>query len=325
MLIPLLRRQILGEILIFVIAAIPLVAVWVLDAGSAVKISVSVLAVLFLLRLPILILASRKIVLPDGTRLTLMLNGYFRGGKLVMVSVGESDARVIRYERNGLALQYNKLAEGRLAIEALQEEAFRLRWLQGRVPVPRFRKFSSRWNSACLTTIALPGSDLTAMIHEMEPKELVRLLARAMRSWHETPVDDCPFDHSPNADLDRALAAIEAGQVDEANFEPQWEKRSADDLLDELESMLPLPTYEPVLTHGDFTLPNVIIDRGKISGLVDVGRAGVSDRHKDLAICARSVRRNLGEQHVDLLFREYGITHVDPVRLKFFTMLDELF
>ncbi len=326
MLIPIRRRQILGEILFFLIASILIAAVWILDVPLIVSILWSVIAGLSAIRLPILFFFRSKIVLPNGTELPLFISGWFRGrAQFVLVSVGESDAYVFRTERNGEVVQYNKVAEGRFAIEELQQEAFRLRWLRGRVLVPRFKMFGSRWNTAWLHTTALPGHDLTVAMEEMAPEQVVRLLAEGMRMWHTAPAEDCPFDHSPDADLDRALDAIKAGQVDKDNFEPEWKGRAPDDLLDELESMLPLPAYEPVLTHGDFTLPNVIVYRGNVSGFVDVGRAGVSDRYKDLAICAQSIRRNLGERYVDLLFKEYGITDVDPVRLKFFTMLDELF
>ena len=166
------------------------------------------------------------------------------------------------------------------------------------------------------------------------PEEMVALLAAGMRRWHELPTDGCPFDHSPEADLLRARQNVKNGLVDEAGFEPEWLGRSARDLFAELEAKLPLPSCSLVLTHGDFSFPNVIFDGGQISGYVDVGRAGVSDRYKDLAICARSVRRNMGAEYVETLYSEYGrepaefqapAEFPDPARLTFFTLLDEFF
>jgi aminoglycoside phosphotransferase len=38
-----------------------------------------------------------------------------------------------------------------------------------------------------------------------------------------------------------------------------------------------------VLIHGDYCLPNVLVDDGRMTGLVDVGRAGLGDPRDDLA------------------------------------------
>lgn len=37
-----------------------------------------------------------------------------------------------------------------------------------------------------------------------------------------------------------------------------------------------------VLLHGDYCLPNIILNNWKLSGFVDVGNGGVGDRHIDL-------------------------------------------
>lgn len=61
-----------------------------------------------------------------------------------------------------------------------------------------------------------------------------------------------------------------------------------------------------VFTHGDPSLPNVILEAseltGFVTGFVDVGRAGVGDRYRDLALAARSLAYNWGEAWVPLFF-----------------------
>lgn len=37
-----------------------------------------------------------------------------------------------------------------------------------------------------------------------------------------------------------------------------------------------------VLLHGDYCLPNIILDNWNFSGFIDVGSGGVGDRHIDL-------------------------------------------
>ena len=37
-----------------------------------------------------------------------------------------------------------------------------------------------------------------------------------------------------------------------------------------------------VLLHGDYCLPNIVLNDWKFSGFIDVGNGGVGDRHIDL-------------------------------------------
>jgi hypothetical protein len=70
--------------------------------------------------------------------------------------------------------------------------------------------------------------------------------------------------------------------------------------------------------------PNVILNDNQLSGFVDVGRAAVSDRWRDLALCLRSIRCNWGEQWREVFLRTYGCK-LDQQKLSFFTLLDEFF
>jgi aminoglycoside 3'-phosphotransferase-1 len=79
-----------------------------------------------------------------------------------------------------------------------------------------------------------------------------------------------------------------------------------------------------VVTHGDFSLENILLHEGAVAGCIDVGRAGVADRYQDLAI----VWRALGALDALLqqrLLRQYGILDIDQDKLQFHLLLDELF
>ena len=78
-----------------------------------------------------------------------------------------------------------------------------------------------------------------------------------------------------------------------------------------------------VLTHGDFTLDNVLVDQdGDVTGCVDWGGAGIADRWQDLALMAR----DLEEFGVDYA-RAFldGCGHVAQRKLRFYRVLDEFF
>ena len=86
-----------------------------------------------------------------------------------------------------------------------------------------------------------------------------------------------------------------------------------------------------MVCHGDACLPNFLADPEtlEITGMIDVGRLGVADRHLDLALATRSIadtslNPSYGPAAADALLAAYG-REVDPWRLDFYRLLDEFF
>jgi len=61
-----------------------------------------------------------------------------------------------------------------------------------------------------------------------------------------------------------------------------------------------------VLTHGDYCLPNVLVAGGKLSGLIDVGQAGLGDPRVDLAAGVWTLQYNFGPGHAREFLDAYG-------------------
>ncbi|PAX07402.1 APH(3') family aminoglycoside O-phosphotransferase [Sphingomonas lenta] len=236
---------------------------------------------------------------------------------------GESGGDVHRLNEPGRAPLYLKHGTGDVAV-AITEEMARLRWLAGRIPVPEVVRFVCTPEEAWLLSTAMPG--LTAyqrlVARPERRRETVAALAAFLRSIHELPVDECPFNAQAPLRMAGARRRIETGwtpppddpERDAWNPEPVWR---------ELTALLPL-SFERVVTHGDFSVGNVLIEDGRVTGCIDVGRVGVADPYQDLAI----LWDNLGEFGEDLqreLFRAYGIAEPDQRRLRFHLLLDELF
>ncbi|HET9780951.1 MAG TPA: phosphotransferase [Candidatus Dormibacteraeota bacterium] len=70
----------------------------------------------------------------------------------------------------------------------------------------------------------------------------------------------------------------------------------------------PFGTRRPgnVLAHGDYCLPNVLVHEGKLSGLVDVGGAGLASPEVDLAAGVWTLQYNYGKGSARVFLDAYG-------------------
>jgi kanamycin kinase len=149
----------------------------------------------------------------------------------------------------------------------------------------------------------------------------VWILARGLRALHEAaPVEGCPFDFRLDAALAHARRRLEAGEIDrERDFHPEFSHLLPAEALERLERLRP-PTEDLVVCHGDYCPPNILIEGDGVSGYVDLGELGVSDRWRDLAVATWSMTWNLGPGHAERFLDEYGI-EADAERLAYYRLL----
>ena len=81
---------------------------------------------------------------------------------------------------------------------------------------------------------------------------------------------------------------------------------------------LPHPEEEEaVLIHGDYCLPNVLLDNWQFSGFIDLGGGGIGDRHTDLYWGCWSLLYNLKEDKWCSRFLDaYGRQDVNIEKLR---------
>jgi aminoglycoside phosphotransferase len=235
------------------------------------------------------------------------------------VSHGESGAQVWRSSRFVLKVQA-RVGPGR----PLHAELLRLRWLAGRLPVPEVAGYEVLPEREYLATTRLPGIPLHHPDAQAHPLRVTGLLARALRELHALPVRDCPFNASLGIMLREARERLEAGLVDETDFDDERQGWTGLQVMQDL--LRTRPAHEDiVVTHGDACLPNLLLDGEYISGFVDVGRLGLADRHADLALAYRSLKDNIGPEMAEHFLDTYGRSLVDPGKLEYYALLDELF
>lgn len=210
-----------------------------------------------------------------------------------------------------------------------------MRWLEGRIPVPRVICYEHDAEYQYLLMSKLTGKMSCDEYYLEHPQELLTLLAEAMKMLWTVDVTECPRKRDIDAELAEAKYRVENGLVDMDNVEPttfgEGGFRNPEELLRWLEDNR--PDYEPVLSHGDFCLPNIFIEDGRISGFIDLGDTGVGDKWRDIALCYRSLKHNFDGSYggkvyadfqPDMLFEKLGI-QPNWEKLKYYILLDELF
>ncbi len=239
-------------------------------------------------------------------------------------TVGEAGCCVHRLHAPTGPDLYLKQASGPQAGDLVDEVA-RLCWLTGHLPVPAIRYFAATPDQAWLLTDALPGRTAGQMLEDnpADATAIVDALARFLARLHAIPVATCPFNSDHHLRLGHARTRLEAGLVDEDDFGDEHAGWSAQRVWDAMVALLPL-TADPVVTHGDYSLDNILIDHGEVVGCIDVGRVGIADRYQDLAILLDcldpfdpALRRHF--------LKTYGITDPDEAKLRFHRLLDEFF
>lgn len=205
----------------------------------------------------------------------------------------------------------------------LLDEADRLSWAASYLPVPIVVDAGTELDVDFLVTEALAGRNAISDDLRADPLTLVPILASGLRRFHEAPRRDCPFRMTPSDAIATVRARLQRGLIDPVkDFHIEHSHLSLDAALAELE---PLADFreDPVVCHGDYCLPNVLIDEGEVVGYVDLGELTVADRWWDLAVGAWSVTWNLGPGWEDLFYDSYGFD-VEPDKVGLFRLLYDM-
>ena len=160
-----------------------------------------------------------------------------------------------------------------------------------------------------LLSKAAKGEDLTHWLED--PKRLCEIMADTLRNLHNMPIAGMPISlsherfltsvHGPSTDGDYD-SSVAMDRFSVVSKEEAWQ------IMQTNKHRLQADT----LIHGDFCLPNIVCsDDGKVT-LIDLGLAGVGDRHCDLYWAIWSLAYNLGtDVYTDYFLDRYGRENFD--------------
>jgi aminoglycoside 3'-phosphotransferase-1 len=241
-------------------------------------------------------------------------------------TVGESGDAVYRLQKTDIAQNlFLKHAPASSALD-VAGEMVRLQWLIDHIAVPEVQAFSGTKEECWLLMTGLPGKTAYQLLEagaDDQRVSIVDRLALLLRRLHAIPVEGCPFNSDHRLRLGEARWRIDHGLVNISDVDEGRHGCTAEEVWTELTDLLPFAP-DPVVTHGDFSLDNIILTDGDGAGCIDVGRAGIADRYQDLAILSNC----LGEFGASLqqrFFESYGIADPDIRKIRFHLLLDDLF
>lgn len=247
---------------------------------------------------------KRTLITPNFDNYPSVYHPLLVGARLYDSSCSQA-ARVVYIEKEG-GLFLKSAPAGTLAKEADLTRFFYTKGLG--TEVLDYRTESERdW----MLTVAVRGEDCTHADYTSNPERLCDLTATLLRELHSVDVAGCPIPDHTARYLALAEHNYKNGIYDASLFPDNWGYDSADEAW-QVVSTEGHRLKTDTLLHGDYCLPNIMLDDWRFSGFIDLGNGGVGDRHVDLFWGAWSLFFNLKtDRYRDRFFDAYGRDKID--------------
>lgn len=184
------------------------------------------------------------------------------------------EARVIYIDKDG-GFFLKTAARG-----ALEREHAMTRYFSKKGLAPKALAYMSSEQDWLLTE-KLGGDDCTAARYMDNPKRLCDEIAMRLRMLHEADFADCPIQNHTELFCRRAQRNRAENSYDRSHFPDSFGYTGPEEAWRVIETKGHLLENNTLL-HGDYCLPNIILDNWRFSGFIDLDNAGVGDRHVDI-------------------------------------------
>lgn len=254
-----------------------------------------------------------KFNLPDK------IKNFILNSELEEIGIGCSDSQVIKIKKND-DLFFLKIASKNL----LTQEYNALKWLDGKLSVPKIIIYEINNVAEFLITTAINGEMVCSDYYLSHPNEAIKVIAEAFTNIYNIKINDCPFNVALDYKLNLVRNNVKNNLISVDNIKEETLNRFKD--LNSIVDYLGKNKFEEELcfSHGDTSLPNIFASNSKFSGFIDVGECGIADKWFDLAICEKSIIRNFGEIYVEKFYNELGIKR-DANKIEYYLLMMELY
>ena len=214
-----------------------------------------------------------KLIEYDIDKLPTELQQFLYGAKIYDCSCSP-EARVIFIDKDdGYFLKSAKTG-------ALEREAFMTKYLHGKGLAAEVLSYISA-DCDYLLSCKVSGDDGTSAKYLEQPQKLCDTFAEQLVRLHSMDYSDCPIQNHTEQFLALAERNKNAGVFDTSEFPERFGDINAEKAWEIVKSeshMLKTNT----LLHGDYCLPNIILNDWNFGGFIDLDRGGVGDKHVDI-------------------------------------------
>jgi len=236
------------------------------------------------------------------------LHPVLSGAKLFDSSCSP-EARVIFIDKNG-GFFLKSAPKGSLEREAAMTRYFYEKGLAA--DVLAYISNERDW----LLTEKIHGDDCTAEKYLEQPERLAQTLGERLALLHGLDYTDCPIQNHTKLYLEKMEYNKRSDNYDKGPFPDSFGYASAEEAWAIVESHGHLLKTDTLL-HGDYCLPNVILDDWRFNGFIDLDNGGVGDRHVDVFWGAWTLWFNLKtDKYRQRFFDAYGREKIDEEVLR---------
>lgn len=167
-----------------------------------------------------------------------------------------------------------------------------------------------------MLTEKVTGEDCTHKLYLDNPKRLCDTTASLLRSLHDSDFSDCPIQNRTVEYIETVKNNYKIGNYDKSAFPDSFGYKSAEEAFAVAENNMKYLKNDTLL-HGDYCLPNIMLDNWKFSKFIDLGSGGVGDRHIDIFWGIWTLYFNLKtNEYASRFIDAYGRDKVDTDMLK---------
>ena len=225
----------------------------------------------------------------DLKQIPLSISNKIKGLDWSCDDIGMSDSTILLFDE--MVLKIEKTSQ------SSKHELLLLKWLDGKLPIPKVIEAETQNGYSYLLMSKLPGEMSCSDDSLRNIEDTVKALAHGLKMLWQIDISNCPCSNGISEKLIQAKYNIENGLVDTDDFNPEtFTTEGFSDLpglYDYLDQNRPIEDL--IFTHGDYCLPNVFVSGCETVGFLDWGNGGVADRWQDIALCVRSLLHNCTE------------------------------
>ncbi len=167
-----------------------------------------------------------------------------------------------------------------------------------------------------MLTRRIPGEDCIHRMYLDDPVRLCDTTAALLRQLHETDIAGCPVPDRTAQYLAAARRNFEQKAYDSSLFPDNWGYATPEEAWAVVEQTGKYLKSDTLL-HGDYCLPNILLDNWAFSGFIDLDGGGIGDRHVDLFWGIWSLQFNLKtDRYRDRFLDAYGRDQVEEDLLR---------